>query len=117
MKKLLIAPLAVAALALTGLVPSANGTATTGNDDLTTVAATAKCKSLTALSTVHVRKSATTKSTSLRLWYKGTKGCDIKGVDGGSYKNTCGIASYHYWRKVNYRGTVGYVPNVCVKYS
>ncbi|MFJ7177559.1 hypothetical protein ACIQXA_14430 [Streptomyces massasporeus] len=117
MKKLLIAPLAAAALALIGFVPSASGAATVGSDGMATVAATAKCKSLTALSTVHVRKSASTKSTSLRLWYKGTKGCDIKGVDGGSYKNTCGIDSYHYWRKVNYRGTVGYVPNVCVKYS
>jgi hypothetical protein len=117
LKKLLIAPLAAAALALTGLVPSASGAATVKSDDMATVAATASCKSLTALSTVHVRKSASTSSTSLRLWYKGTKGCDIKGVDGGSYKNTCGIDSYHYWRKVNYRGTVGYVPNVCVKYS
>ncbi|MGK5692618.1 hypothetical protein ACSNOJ_06815 [Streptomyces sp. URMC 128] len=117
MKKLLIAPVAVAALALAGIVPSASGAATVQNDDMTTVAATAKCKSLTALSNVNVRKSASTKSTILRLWYKGTKGCDIKGVDGGSYKNACGIKSYHYWRKVNYRGTVGYVPNVCVKYS
>ncbi|CAL9625041.1 hypothetical protein SUDANB1_05934 [Streptomyces sp. enrichment culture] len=117
MKKLLIAPLAVAALALAGFVPSASGPATVKGEDMATVAATANCKSLTALSTVHVRKSASTRSTSLRLWYKGTKGCDIKGVDGGSYRNTCGIDSYHYWRKVNYRGTVGYVPNVCVKYS
>ncbi|WP_328338128.1 hypothetical protein OG873_11590 [Streptomyces violaceus] len=109
--------MAVAALALAGFVPSAEGAATVRNDDMTTVAATAKCKSLTALSNVNVRKSASTKSTILRLWDKGTKCCDIKGVDGGSYKNACGIKSYHYWRKVNYRGTVGYVPNVRVKYS
>ncbi|MEU3085409.1 hypothetical protein ACWCQ0_06735 [Streptomyces massasporeus] len=67
MKKLLIAPLAAAALALTGFVPSASGAATVGSDGMATVAATAKCKSLTALSTVHVRKAASTKSTSLRL--------------------------------------------------
>ncbi|MBB6419227.1 hypothetical protein [Streptomyces sp. AK010] len=66
MKELQIAPLAAAAPALAGFVPSASGTATAGSGGMATVAATASCKSLTALSTVHVRKSASTKSTSLR---------------------------------------------------
>ena len=122
MKKRLIVPAAIAALSLAGFVPAASAAATaqsgtTATVATTTTAAAAKCKSLKSLSTLNIRKSATTKSAILGTWPKGAKGCDISGTTGGSYKNVCGIDKYNGWRKANYRGTVGYVPNVCVVYS
>ncbi|MER5973486.1 hypothetical protein ACFYYR_05650 [Streptomyces sp. NPDC001922] len=116
MKKRFIVPAAVAALSLAGLVPAASAATTAQSGTVATTAA-AKCKSLKSLSTLNIRKSATTASTILGTWPKGTKGCDISGHTGGTYRNACGIDKYNGWRKVNYRGTVGYVPNVCVIYA
>ncbi|APY89992.1 hypothetical protein DCW30_17625 [Streptomyces alfalfae] len=115
MKKRLILPAVVAALSLTGLAPAASAASTPQSGTVAT-AATAACKSLKSLSTLNIRKSATTSSTILGTWPKGAKGCDISGKIGGTYKNVCGIDKYNGWRKINYRGTVGYVPNVCVVY-
>ncbi|KUF18642.1 hypothetical protein [Streptomyces silvensis] len=125
MRKRLIVPAVVAALSLTGFVPASAATVATAHQGGTVAAAqsgtvataaAAKCKALKSLSTLNIRKKATTKSTILGTWPKKAKGCDISGTLGGTYKNTCGIAKYNGWRKVNYRGTVGYVPNVCVVY-
>ncbi|MGW5869102.1 hypothetical protein ACWFRJ_44030 [Streptomyces sp. NPDC055239] len=116
MKKRLIVPAVVTALSLAGFIPAASATTTAQSGTAATTTA-AKCKSLKSLSTLNIRKSATTKATILGTWPKGAKGCDISGTTGGSYKNVCGIDKYNGWRKANYRGTVGYVPNVCVVYS
>ncbi|MEV0122199.1 hypothetical protein AB0I16_11750 [Streptomyces sp. NPDC050703] len=113
MKKRLIVPAVVAALSLAGSVPAASAASTPRSGKVATAAA---CKSLKSLSTLNIRKSATTSSTILGTWPKGAKGCDISGKLGGTYKNVCGIDKYNGWRKINYRGTVGYVPNVCVVY-
>ncbi|WP_369215452.1 hypothetical protein [Streptomyces flavofungini] len=115
MKKRLIVPAVVAALSLAGLVPAASAASAPQSGTVATAAA-AKCKALKSVSTLNIRKSATTKSTILGTWPKGAKGCDISGKMGGTYKNTCGIDKYNGWRKVNYKGTVGYVPNICVVY-
>ncbi|MFG3253734.1 hypothetical protein [Streptomyces sp. NPDC048172] len=117
MKKRLIIPTAVAVFSLLGAGAAATAT-TVGTDAGGTSTAAAKCSGGTkewakANTNVKVRKKPSTKSPGLRLWYKGTKGCWIKGLKGGKYSK-CGMKNWNGWGYVEYRGTRGYVPNMCV---
>ncbi|MWA12213.1 hypothetical protein [Streptomyces sp. BA2] len=112
MKKSLIVPTAVAAIALLGMAPSASAVvdqAPTG----TKAAADCSGEIAKAPNNVKIHKKPTKSSPALRLWYKNTTGCWIKGVKGAKY-NLCGGKNWDGWGYVSYRGTKGYVPSACL---
>jgi hypothetical protein len=111
MKKRLVLPAAVAALALCGALPSASAAPVSTTSVQSSAAA---CETITAhLGNVKIRKKPKANSTAVALWLKNTKGCWHRGLTGGKY-NKCG-RNWDGWGYVTWRGYKGYVPNACVK--
>ncbi|MFF3646914.1 hypothetical protein [Streptomyces sp. NPDC002564] len=119
MKKRLVLPVVVAALAMFG---TTNATASPGIDaprQASVGTAAASCSGpyseSKAITNVKIRKKPRTNATALRLWYKKTKGCATNGAVVGDFYGMCGGDSSPHWRKVKYRGTTGYVPMSCLR--
>ncbi|MGP3978515.1 hypothetical protein ACTWQF_31815 [Streptomyces sp. 8N114] len=118
MKKRLIVPAALTALALMGIAPAATASTAAAGSAKTTAASSAEAKAckepIKAPNNVKIHKKPSHNSTSLRLMYKNTKGCWIDGVSGGKTSKCGAPDDWDGWGYISYRGTKGYVPNMCV---
>ncbi|MFE0100292.1 hypothetical protein [Streptomyces sp. NPDC059009] len=116
MKKRLIVPAVLTAVALLGAAPAATATSAAGAKATVAAGAQAKaCKEpIKAPNNVKIHKKPSHKATTLRLMYKNTKGCWLDGVSGGKTSKCGAPKNWDGWGYISYRGVKGYVPNMCV---